>query len=193
MTAHDDPLAKLWQSGEASLAPLPLEEVKRRAATFGDVVARRNRREYGAAAFVVIVFALYAVFLPGTLLKTGSVLVIAGALFVGWQLARRTSRPNPEAEAADVRAFYRSRLVAEEHMLARVGGWYIAPMLPGLLVFLAGTATPARFGPIAATLVVAVPALLIFAGIWWLNHRAAARLRDQIARLDAPTSFEGEN
>src|SRR3546814_11208446 len=88
----DKDLHRLWQSGDAALAPLPLAEVKRRAATLDDRIARRNRREYIAVGAVVAIFALYAIILPEPLLKIGSLLAIAGALVVAWQLACRTSQ-----------------------------------------------------------------------------------------------------
>ncbi|OHD02392.1 MAG: hypothetical protein A2885_10815 [Sphingopyxis sp. RIFCSPHIGHO2_01_FULL_65_24] len=180
--SDDARLHGLWQGGDDALAPLPLDEIKRRAARFGDIVQRRNRREYIAAAIVLAGFSLYAVILPGALLKTGSLLVIAGVLVVVWQLARRTSRP--DADAADVRAFYRARLVREEHMLARVGLWYLAPLLPGLLTFMAGEAILlGRTDALGLTLFLVLP-LLLFAGIWLLNHRAAAMLRARIDRID---------
>jgi len=192
MTPPDDlELRRLWQRGDAGLTPLPLAEVKRRAATFGDVVARRNRREYVAVAVVIVIFGVYAVLFPGLLLKLGSLLIMAGAAFVGWQLARRTSRPDPEAEIADIRSFYRARLVTEEHMLARVGRWYLAPLVPGLAAFLAGLVPAAHLGPLGFALLVLAHAV-VFLGIWLLNRRAAARLRAQIARLDATQSYEGE-
>ncbi|QNO26829.1 hypothetical protein EEB18_019230 [Sphingopyxis sp. OPL5] len=182
--SDDARLHGLWQGGDAALAPLPLDEIKRRAARFGDIVRRRNRREYIAAAIVLAGFSLYAIILPGALLKIGSLLVIAGVLVVVWQLARRTSRPDPDAEAADVRAFYRARLVREEHMLARVGLWYLAPLLPGLLTFMAGEAILlGRTDALGLTLFLVLP-LLLFAGIWLLNHRAAAMLRARIDRID---------
>jgi len=182
--SDDARLHGLWQGGDAVLAPLPLDEVKRRAARFGDIVQRRNRREYIAAAIVLAGFSLYAIILPGALLKIGSLLVIAGVLVVVWQLVRRTSRPDPDAEAADVRAFYRARLVREEHMLARVGLWYLAPLLPGLLTFMAGEAILlGRTDALGLTLFLVLP-LLLFAGIWLLNHRAAAMLRARIDRID---------
>lgn len=182
--SDDARLHGLWQGGDAALAPLPLDEIKRRAARFGDIVRRRNRREYIAAAIVLAGFSLYAIILPGALLKIGSLLVIAGVLVVVWQLARRTSRPDPDAEAADVRAFYRARLVREEHMLARVGLWYLGPLLPGLLTFMAGEAILlGRTDALGLTLFLVLP-LLLFAGIWLLNHRAAAMLRARIDRID---------
>jgi hypothetical protein len=193
--AFDDRrLHGLWQHGDAALAPLPLDEVKRRAVRLGGIVQRRNRLEYAASAIVLAAFALYAIILPGVLLKLGSLLVIAGVLVVVWQLARRTSRPDPGAEAADVRGFYRARLVREEHMLARVGLWYLGPLLPGLLTFMTGQAILlGRTDPLGLTLFLALP-LLLFGGIWLLNRRAAAMLRAQIDRIDraAPSTGESE-
>jgi hypothetical protein len=193
MSPPDDrSLRALWQSGAAEIAPLPIAEIKRRAGKLSDSIARRNRREYIAVGIVVIVFALYAIFLPGSLLKIGSLLVGAGAIFVGWQLARRSSRPDPDAEAADVRTYYRARLVTEEHMLARVGRWYLAPLIPGLAVFLAGIARVANLSPLSFAILVAAHAL-VFLGIWWLNRRTAAMLRDQIARIDDTPSSQGDS
>jgi hypothetical protein len=193
MSPPDDrSLWALWQSGAAEIAPLPIAEIKRRAGKLSDSIARRNRREYIAIGIVVIVFALYAIFLPGSLLKIGSLLVGAGAIFVGWQLARRSSRPDPDAEAADVRTYYRARLVTEEHMLARVGRWYLAPLIPGLAVFLAGIARVANLSPLSFAILVAAHAL-VFLGIWWLNRRTAAMLRDQIARIDDTPASQGDS
>lgn len=193
MSPPDDrSLRALWQSGAAEIAPLPIAEIKRRAGKLSDSIARRNRREYIAIGIVVAVFTLYAIVLPGYLLKLGSLLVIAGVVFVGWQLARRSSRPDPDAEAADVRTYYRARLVTEEHMLAGVGRWYLAPLIPGLAAFLAGIARVANLSPLSFTILVAAHAL-VFLGIWWLNRRTAAMLRDQIARIDDTLSSQGDS
>jgi hypothetical protein len=179
-----DDIRILWQADDTGLAPLPLDEVKRRAATFDGIVGRRNRREYIAAAFVAAAFAVYAAILPEPLLKIGSLLVIAGTFFVTWQLTLRSPCPDPAAEAADIRSHYRDRLVREEHMLARVGLWYLAPMLPGLLVFMVGQALAAGSAhPLGFAAYVALP-LMLFTGIWLLNRRAAAMLRLQIDRID---------
>lgn len=195
MTDHFDDrrLHGLWQQGDAALAPLPLDEVRHRAARLDTIVQRRNRLEYGAAAIVLAGFTLYAIVLPGLLLKLGSLLVIAGVLVVVWQLARRTSHPDPDAEAADVRGFYRARLVREEHMLARVGLWYLGPLLPGLLTFMTGQAILlGRTDPLGLMLFLALP-LLLFGGIWLLNRRAAAMLRAQIDRIDRAAPSTGES
>ncbi|HEY0598202.1 hypothetical protein [Sphingopyxis sp.] len=181
----DDSLHSLWLGDGVALEPLPLAEVKSRAAAFSRAIGKRNRREYIATAFVTLIFGLYALILPGMLLKIGSLLVIAGGFVMAFQLSRRTSRADVGAEAADVRACYRARLVTEERMLASVGLWYIGPFIPGLVVFLAGLAQTGRLGGVSGFAAFAAFPVLVCLGIWLLNRRAAAMLRKQIERLDA--------
>ncbi|HWW58770.1 MAG TPA: hypothetical protein VN047_17890 [Sphingopyxis sp.] len=181
----DDKLRRLWSRSDAALEPLSLAEVKSRAATFNSAIGRRNRREYIATAFVTLIFGLYALILPGALLKVGSLLVIVGGFVMAWQLSRRTSRPGPGAAAADVRAYYRAQLATEEQMLASVGLWYIGPLIPGLAVFMAGLARASGFASMSGFAAFAAIPLAIFFGIWLLNRRAAAMLREHIARIDA--------
>ena len=191
--SDDGGLHALWQGSEPALAPLPLDEIKRQAGRFGDAVRRRNRREYVATALVVAVFAFYAAIFAEPLVKLGSLLIIAGALVVAWQLARRTSRPDPDAEAEDVSGYYRARLVREEHMLARVGRWYLAPFVPGLLLFLLGQAKASGMGGSLVFLLVVAFQLLVFGSIWILNRRAAAMLRARIARIDRAGTLQGDS
>ena len=191
--SEDQGLQALWRASEPAFVPLPLDEIKRQAGRFGDAIQRRNRREYLAAALVVAVFAVYAVIFTEPLVKLGSLLVIAGTLVVAWQLARRTSRPDPAAEAEDITGHYRARLVREEHMLARVGRWYLAPFLPGLVLFLLGQAKASGMGGSLLFLLVVALQLLVFGGVWLLNRRAAALLRARIARIDQAHIFEGDD
>lgn len=182
---NDDSLHRLWRRDGGDLEPLPLAEVKSRAAALGRTIGKRNCREYIATAFVTLIFGLYALILPGMLLKIGSLLVIAGGFVMVWQLSRRTSRPDPDAEAADVRAYYRTRLAIEARMLASVGLWYIGPLVPGLVVFMAGLAKTGGFGSTLGFAAFAAIPTLVFFSIWLLNRRGAAMLREQIARIDA--------
>ncbi|MCW0196675.1 hypothetical protein [Sphingopyxis sp.] len=185
-------LRALWRDDEVSFTPLALDDIKRRAARLSDVVRRRNRREYIGAALVLAVFGIYAVILPGWLLKAGSLMTMAAAMVVVRQLARRSSGPDPDAEAQDVRGHYRARLMREEHLLANVGRWYLAPFLPGLLLFLAGLAEARGVGnPLAFAMVLAFQ-ILVFGGIWLLNRHAAARIRAHIERIDRAASFKGD-
>ncbi|QCB54809.1 hypothetical protein E5675_10440 [Sphingopyxis sp. PAMC25046] len=188
----DKGLHALWHDSQPAFEPLALDEIKRQAGRFGDAIRRRNRREYVATALVIAVFAFYTAIFSEPLIKTGSLLIIAAALVVAWQLARRTSRPDPDAEAEEISSYYRARLVREEHMLARVGRWYLAPFIPGLLVFLLGQAKASGMGGSLVFLLVVSFQLLVFGGVWMLNRRAAALLRARIARIDRARTLEGD-
>lgn len=180
---NDERLHDAWRADAAELAVLPVAEIKARAASFDKVIARRNRREYVAGGIAAIVFAAYLFILPGWMLKLGSALIIAGVIFILWQLSRRSSQPDPQAATADIRSFYRRRLETEAAMLDGIGRWYLAPLLPGMGLFMAGQAWTTRGGGWIAFLVSVGLVVLIFAVIWRINRRAAAVLRDQIDRL----------
>lgn len=189
----DDNLHRLWQEGNAALEPLPLDEIRSRAMAFGRTIGQRNRREYIATAFVMLIFGVYAAILPGIWLKAGSLLVIAGSVVMARELSRRTSKFDANAEAVDVRAYYRARLVTEERMLMDVGRWYLGPLIPGLAVFIAGLAIASGFDSALGFAAFAAPPALVFFAIWLLNRQAAAMLRKQIARFDSTVPIvEGE-
>jgi hypothetical protein len=78
--------------------------------------------------------------------------------------------------------FHRRELVRQRDMLRSVWRWYIAPIVPGLAVFLAGTMPP--HSPFWVYLLLALFFLVILGGIVWLNRRGADRLDRQIAELD---------
>jgi hypothetical protein len=78
--------------------------------------------------------------------------------------------------------FHRRELVRQRDMLRSVWRWYIAPIVPGLAVFSAGTLP--QHSPWWMFLLLALFFLAIFGGIVWLNRRAADRLDRQIAELD---------
>jgi Flp pilus assembly protein TadB len=76
--------------------------------------------------------------------------------------------------------FHRRELVRQRDMVESVWSWYLAPFVPGLLVFIKGVFP--KHGP-GFVLALAFHAL-VFGGIWWLNRRGARRLTRQIAELD---------
>lgn len=171
---------------------MTLADVHLHAQRFQARVRRRNMIEYVAAAFVIVFFAGTAVAAPAPVVQLGAALVVAAALYVCWQLyrmGRAASRSELEAGAQSWAAFHRAELVRQREALRTVWRWYLAPFVPGYLVFLAGVSfTEANPAPLAARLGVFVAALALMAGafavIAWLNARAAKQLDAQIAALD---------
>ncbi len=113
-----------------------------------------------------------------------------GTLLVLWNLhrqARRASAEEVQSAAASWRDFHRAELVRQRDALRSVWLWYLAPMLPGMLLLFAGSSQvlsggwPAlvSFGLVAAF----VGAVFVTIGV--LNSKAAKRLQEEIEALDA--------
>lgn len=188
---NESSLRQAWQAAPSDFAAMPLAEIHTQAARFGRAISRRNRREYVAAALVIAVFAFYAVAFPAPLLRLGSLLTIAGSLFIVWQMGKRTSRDDPDAALQDIASHYRARLTQEAEALEAVPRWYIAPLIPGFAVFTAGkiaASAPVGIGYLA--LAIGLPVAITLT-VWLLNRSAAKELRARLARLDALGKGEG--
>lgn len=182
----------MWRSAPAAATtPLPEAELSRRAGRFQRRIARRNFLEYAAALLVCAGFGFYLWKFPDVLMRLGSVLVILGILVVVWQLRRRaSSHPMPGAESAlPCRDFHRAELVRQRDALRAVWLWYVAPLVPGMVVFRWGVETnldpalPFARGWVADGLIAAV-----MLGVILLNLYAAHRLQRQIDQLDQGSS-----
>ena len=69
-------------------------------------------------------------------------------------------------------AYHRRELMRQRALLQSVWSWYLAPLVPGLLVFGKGVSSKhdSRF------IVYMCMFALVFGGVGWLNHRGAVRL-----------------
>lgn len=180
-----DQAPSLWRDQALPpLQPLPPQELADKAAKLQATVSRRNRRELIAAALVVPVFLVYAWIFPHWLTKLGALLTVAGVGVTVWQLRRRASaRPLPEALAGSLLGFHRGELVRQRDALRSVWLWYVAPSVPGMLLFLCGRSIEngaweaSVFGGVAAVL----------GGVVLLNLYAARSLQRQIDKLDQLT------
>lgn len=184
------PLQHLWRNSEREGLTMSTQELAQRARRFDGSIRRRNWIEYAASALVIAIFGWMAVDVPETIVKIGCLAIIAGTLVVVRNLHRHGPAARFAADlSADCRAFYRTELVRQRDALRSVSRWYLAPLLPGLVLFHAGSAY-AMAEHLPATAVAAIFAAgiaviaALFAGIRRLNHRAADRLDAEIARLD---------
>lgn len=194
MTHTPDPgdLRTLWQTMPTTPITLPVEQLRARATKFERKVHRRNRIEYIATAFVVVVFGWYATWpLPATpLWPIANLMIMAGALVVVWNLHRlaRANTPPPGADAASLIDFQRAEYVRQRNALKSVWLWYIGPVVPGLIVWFiaAGVGMPG-LTPMRAIIGLggtALVAALVFGVIILLNLLGAARLQRMIDDLD---------
>lgn len=178
----DDDARSLWRGQAlAPLQPLPPQALVAQAGKLQRAVSRRNRRELIAAAFVVPVFLFYAWFFPHWLTKLGALLTVAGAGVLAWQLhVRASARPLPAALAGSLLQFHRGELVRQRDALRSVWRWYIAPLVPGMVLFLCGRQIEIGHwhpGPF-------IGSALLMGGVVLLNRYAARGLQRQIDALD---------
>ncbi|MBC7769704.1 MAG: hypothetical protein H7124_13065 [Phycisphaerales bacterium] len=171
---------------------MSLADVHVRAQRFQSRIRTRNFIEYAAAALVIGVFGWMTLIIPEPAVQTGAVLIMLGALYVCWQLhrlGRAATRDERNAAAHSWTDFHRDELTRQRDALRSVWRWYLAPFLPGVLVFLGAVAfTTATDTPLPERLGLFLGGVgmtaVLFAAIAWLNAVAARRLDAELAALD---------
>jgi hypothetical protein len=197
MTNDNSPeeLLDLWQSQRSEFIPMPVEELRK---AFGKLTSRvywRNIREYSAAILVVAGFGYYFWAFHTVLLRIGSGLTIAGAVFMSVQLHRKGSAANiaEEMESKTCLEFYRSALARQRDLLSFVWKWYLLPFAPGMILFLLGLlklvldqpASHLHYGLVTLWFGITFAGCAsVFALVGWLNRRGAKDLQKRIDALD---------
>jgi len=185
--SHDRDLQALWKSqspGDDAGSAMALDEIRQMAQRLEHKAARRNRREYAAAAIVVAVFAWSMFTAPSVLLRIGNGLSIAAAIAVAYMLHQwGTARTLPSDLAlTSALEFHRVELERQRDLRRGAWWWYLLPFAPGFLVLEIGQALahPERVSRIIAGSVVVMASGV---GIYARSRRAAARIQQQIDRL----------
>ncbi|MGM9514804.1 hypothetical protein ACS5PK_11170 [Roseateles sp. DB2] len=184
----DNDLKTLWKSQSTDAFTMPLQDIHRRAARFQRQVRLRNLLEYGAGLFVLGGFGYYIVEFTGLLMRAGSVLVMLGALFVLFELHRRGASRQPPGPGLGIASldFHRAELARQRDALRDVWRWYVAPFIPGVVVFRWGVETELADSPAFAHGTLAnVCIALVFSAIVLVNRWSASRLQRQLDELDA--------
>jgi hypothetical protein len=187
-----DPFQTLWTNQKEEPFNMTLADIQARATRFRSTVRNRNITEYAAAALVIAIFGWMAVLIPVLTVKAGALLIILGALYVCWKLhtlAGVSAKAERDA-AVSVTDFHRAELQRQRAALSTVWRWYLAPFVPGMLVFVGGVTLASGTGlPLAARLATFAVSLglmaAVFVAIWWLNQRAVAALDEEIKALEA--------
>lgn len=182
----------LWQSQPTEPPRISPEDLRRKMRKFERKIFRRNLREYTAGAFVMAAYGFYEWKFPQPLMRVGSGLVIAATLYVMFQLHRRTSmQPAPaDLGLSTCIELHRRALERQLDALRTIWSWYILPFLPGLAVFLTGTAVSQRAAhPMSLFHLLrgySIPVgcmAAVFYGVWKINQWAARKLQAQIDEM----------
>ena len=186
-----DQIRALWTAQPVEPFKLSVDQVSKRTGQFQARIRQRNITEYLAALLVVGVFGWMACLIPVFTVKAGAILIILGALYVCWKLHKIAGRQAGQQadNAARLLDHHRSELMRQRDALASVWRWYLAPFVPGAVVFVAGvTFSPDTGLPFLAGLTIFAISMAImgsmFAGVICLNNRAVKQLDAEIAELD---------
>jgi hypothetical protein len=185
-----DDICNVWQAQGSASAPLTLEELRKKGDRFHSQIARRNFREYLVAALLVPYFARCAWITPLPLMRVGNGLMIAGLLYMAYQLHRRAAAADAPAEMAwkTCVAFHRAELERQRDALSGVWKWYLGPMVPGMATILAAGCMATFPRSTAAGMLTLACGGAAAVGLWWMgrvNRKAAAGIQRQIDALDA--------
>ncbi len=203
MTSFDD-LQTLWRTADDPPPPVDPDRIaalRSEAARFDRSIRWRDWRETAAAG---IVAAAFGGMWPDAPLvgRIGIVLAIAGAGLVVawmWRAQRLCPRPAPDLTAAGALRIALGRVDVQIDLLRSILWWYLLPLTPGPLVFMAGVYLEV-FAELPADPSLAVIAFLaalcvapflivggVFGFIYWLNQRAVRTdllpLRNRFATL----------
>ncbi|WP_109808547.1 hypothetical protein [Sphingosinithalassobacter portus] len=190
-----DDIRRMWREDAKDATGLSLAEIHARVARLRRRLFRRDAIEYAAGAIVVGVFGLCAVIIPDWGIRISCIVLIIGTLIVLRNLWTRRMSATTETLGEAGASFYRRELVRQRDSLRHVWRWYLAPFVPGTLLFLLTVwhamaekmSASAAALPVMAMLVVDV---VLFVTIDWLNRRAARALDTEIDALDR--AIEGE-
>jgi len=136
-----------------------------------------------------------AFLIPDPVVKTGAVLIALGALYVCWKLHTLAGAGSPGDAGLPLADYHRAELQRQRAALASVWRWYLAPFVPGMLVFVGGVsfAEDAGMPLLARFILFAITAgfmAVVFAAVWWLNAQAVKTLDTLIAEIDTARAGE---
>jgi hypothetical protein len=141
----DEEMKHIWRDASASefvqldataLAGTLREQIARSKRE----LARRDRRELLAAAFLIPVFGLIGCLMPYPLSKAGAWLMLPSLLLILYVM-RRAKRTKPVDATMPLLAYlqaYRKYLVSQMRQLQNVLYWYLLPVAIPLLLFFLG-------------------------------------------------------
>lgn len=125
----------IWNELSDEEYVMKIDQIRMKSESFAKTIKWRNIREYGAAVFVIFMFAYYAFASEFMLIKIGSLCNIAAAFFVMAQLSKRSASTSVNPGAEPIISFHRKQLEKERNSLRSVWAWYVLPIVPGTALF----------------------------------------------------------
>src|ERR1039458_137708 len=127
-----DDLGEVWRTQNVEHTQMTINEIREKARKFQRKIYFRNLRDYVAIAVVAAFFG-YSMGKYPPLMRASAGLIIAGVLYVAYQLHRRGSSKTAAADLATASCldFHRTELERQRDLLRGIWSWCLAPMIPG--------------------------------------------------------------
>ena len=179
-------MQEIWQCQPVEGIKMSVEQMRKRTTKFEKKVFWRNVREYAAGATAIVLLGFSIASSHKVLDRSAFALLIAGMLYVMYQLHRRGAAKSAPASAAAGSSleFYRSELKRQRDLTSTVWSWYLGPFVPGLVVSAVASAAhnlQARHIAVLTFWYGLIAVFFVFA--WRLNARAARCLQRMIDDL----------
>lgn len=187
MIAEQNPVQKLWQDQPLEGIKMSAEEIRRRAAKFERRIWWRNMRETVASLIAMGLFVYFLATSHDWLSRVTFGLFIGAMAWIVGMLHRKGSAKKLPAGVDTLTGvrFYRQELERQYDVVKNVWWWYLAPLVPGFVVYTIGYAAKfPRPGAWAGLALMDAIVAAMFYLIWRLNLRAARCLQRMIAQLN---------
>jgi len=180
----DDELKRLWQEQPLKVAATAPTEVisamKNKMTQLRIGLWGRDVRELAACVIVGVVFGFYYFKFREPVARLGSLITIAGSIFIAWRLLHVRRKTPPAGPGATLVESLRAELRAvraQSKLLGSVLWWYLLPLAIGSVVFVWGLPANIGFKIVFAAFTAALDGF-----IYWLNQRARST---QLAPVEA--------
>lgn len=166
---------------------MSVEELRRRAGKFERTIYWRNVREYVASLFAVGLLARFFANTEDVLSRVSFGLFIAAVLWIVVQLHLKGSSKKMPAgvDTSTGLRFYRAELERQLEVVRSAWSWYLAPLVPGFVVYTIGHAVKApRLASWVELALMDLGVAALFAWIGRMNQKAARCVERMIAELN---------
>lgn len=183
-----DPIADLWVQQHRNAAAPDRDALAQTSVRLRRRVRRRDLTEYVAGLLAAAIFVHLAIYAQDWGVRVGCAAIVLGTSATLFNLWRRRPHGPENYEAAGV-DYHRAQLVHQRDVLASVWRWYLAPVVPGMMILVVaiGRTAGQHMSTGAAVLAMSTAVLPVVAVLWGihkLNRAAARRLQKTIDALD---------
>ncbi len=192
MNEHvENPAQKIWQGQPVEGIKMSDEAIRKRAGKFERRIWWRNIREYLGSLIAVALFLYFFATAHAVLFQLSFGLFIAAMVWVVIQLHRKGAAKNVPAgmDTSTSLQFFRAELERQRDVVSNVWPWYLAPIVPGFVIYTVAYAIafPRPISWAGLALLDGIVAAL-FLAVWKMNVRAARCLQRMIDELYAGES-----